>query len=588
MAIVDEDIERVKAAADFVQIAGEQMALKKSGKRWVGLCPFHAEKTPSFSINAEEKLYYCYGCQVGGDIIDFVERTQHLDFAGAVEILAGRYNVTLNYDDANVGRERTRRTELHAAMQRAVDFYHERLLSAADAGHARGYLRTRGYDRDIVERFRIGWAPDDWDALAKSLQLPADVLTDTGLGFVNRVGRAQDTFRARLMFPIFDAAGRPVAFGGRVMPGAEGSKYKNSPETKLYSKSRVLYALNWAKAEAARVDEIIVCEGYTDVIAFFQADMPRAVATCGTALADEHFRLLKGFAPRIVLAYDADAAGQAAAARFYEWEQRYDVDVAVAEMPAGSDPADLARKDPDALRQAVKNAKRFLEFRLDRVLAAANLRSPEGRAKAAEAAVAVVAEHPNEHVRDQYLGRVADVTRVDRDRLRELAAKGARRVQPEQWRKLVAPSSARSSGPEIEALRLAVHRPAEVAARLEGVLFADDVHLDAFEALCRASTLGDAIAIARPEAAALIQRLAVEEAPDVESDDVVRRLVHAAGMRALAELRAESRAKDAPVEIARAMEWLKLTTERLLDASAGTDAAEQLVAWLVQLRSEGE
>jgi DNA primase len=233
-------------------------------------------------------------------------------------------------------------------------------------------------------------------------------------------------------------------------------------------------------------------------------------------------------------------------------------------------------------------AKPFLEFRLERVLASANVRSPEGRARAAEAAVAVVAEHPNEHVRDQYLGRVADVCRVDRDRLRDLAAKGARRPQPDQWRKLVAPGSTRSSGPEIEALRLAVHRPADVAARLEGVLFADDVHLDAFEALCGADTLSDAIAGARPEAASLLQRIAVEDAPEVEADDVVRRLAHAAGMRALGELRAESRAKDGPVEIARAIDWLKLTTERLLDATTGTDAAEQLVAWLVQLRTEGE
>ncbi len=151
--------------------------------------------------------------------------------------------------------------------------------------------------------------------MSRALALPRDVLEDTGLGFVNRVGKAQDSFRARVMFPIFDTSGRPVAFGGRVLPGGEGSKYKNSAETKLYSKSRTLYALNWAKEEVSRIDEVIVCEGYTDVIAFFNAGLPRAVATCGTALADEHFRMLKNFATRIVLAYDADAAGQNAADR---------------------------------------------------------------------------------------------------------------------------------------------------------------------------------------------------------------------------------------------------------------------------------
>src|SRR5207302_10774514 len=187
-------------------------------------------------------------------------------------------------------------------------------------------------------------------------------------------------FRARVMFPIFDVSGKPVAFGGRVLPGGEGSKYKNSQETPIYSKSRTLYALNWAKPEVVSSGEVIVCEGYTDVIGFFTAGLPRAVATCGTALADDHFRMLKNFARRVVLAYDADAAGQAAAERFYEWEQRYELDIAVAAFPPGADPGDLARTDPGALAKAVTEAKPFLAFRLERALAAGDMRTPEGRA----------------------------------------------------------------------------------------------------------------------------------------------------------------------------------------------------------------
>lgn len=584
MGIVDDDIERVKAAADFVQIASEQIALKKVGRRWQGLCPFHAEKTPSFGINAEEKLYYCFGCQAKGDIIRFVEHTHHLDFVGAVEFLAGRYGIELHYDDAKVGQERARKAELHDAMEKAVAYYHDRLLNAKDAGQARGYLRSRGYDREVVERFRIGWAPDDWDALCRAIDVAPDILTDTGLGFVNKAGRKQDTFRARVMFPIFDPAGRAVAFGGRILPGADGPKYKNSPETKLYSKSRILYALNWAKDDAARTDEIIVCEGYTDVIAFFEADMPRAVATCGTALADEHFRLLKNFAPRIVLAYDADAAGQSAASRFYEWEQRYEVDVAVAALPAGADPADLARSDPEALRRAVKGAKPFLEFRLDRVLSSADLRSPEARARAAEAALAVIAEHPKEFVRDQYLMRVADACRVDPQRLREWLARG-----PSKQRTPVAtgerPVMRVSGGPEIEALRLAVHRPESVANRLEAVLFLDDVNLAAFDALCNADTLQDAISAARPEAADLLQRLVVEDVLDVDADDVVRRLVHLSASRVLDDLRAEARGGNWD-EYAPTITWLGRTIAQLLDPRTETEAADQLVAWLVQFRQE--
>ncbi len=587
MGILDEDIEQVRSAADFVQIVSEVSQLRKVGRRWQGLCPFHAEKSPSFSVNAEEKLYYCFGCQASGNVFRFVQETQHLDFAGAVESLAAKYGITLHYDDERVGRERARKQVLTEAMERAVSWYHERLLTAPDAGAARGYLRSRGYDRSVVERFRIGWAPEEWDALARSLQVSRDVLEDTGLGFTNRRGRSQDSFRGRVMFPIFDTSGKPVAFGGRILPGADGPKYKNSAETKLYSKSRTLYALNWAKEEVSKVDEVIVCEGYTDVIAFFSSGVPRAVATCGTALADEHFRMLKNFATRIVLAYDADAAGQNAASRFYEWEQKYEVDVAVLALPAGSDPGDVGRDDPDALVRAVKEAKPFLEFRLDRVLNRGDLGSAAGRARAAEEALAVIAEHPSDLVRDQYVMRVADACRIGAERLRAHLASG-RAPGSGGGTPVVEPrrSSARpAGGPEVEALRLAVHRPESVARRLEEVLFADEVHLAGFKALCQAATLEEAIAVARPEAAALLQRLAVEDA-EADPDDVLRLLVAAASHRAILRLQAQARASEAPTDYAPTIAWLKLTTEQLWDDGAGISAAGQLVPWLVRFEEE--
>jgi DNA primase len=579
VGIVDEDIERVRDAADFVQIVGEVAQLRKVGRSWVGLCPFHSEKSPSFHVNAEQKLYYCYGCQAGGNLYRFVQETQHLDFPSAVEWVATKYGISLRYDNERTGQDRARRQVLTDAMERAVAWYHQRLLTSPDAGAARGYLRSRGYDRDVVDRFRIGWAPDDWDALAKSLGLTADVLEDTGLGFTNRRGRLQDSFRARVMFPIFDAAGKPVAFGGRILPGGEGPKYKNSSESKLYSKSRTLYALNWAKEEVSRVDEVIVCEGYTDVIAFFSAGMPRAVATCGTALADEHFRMLKNFSTRIVLAYDADAAGQNAASRFYEWEQKYEVEVAVLALPSGADPGDLGRDDPEALRRGVQEAKPFLEFRLDRVLERADLASPERRARTAEEALSVIAEHPNDFVRDQYVMKVAGPTKQKEEQLREHLTrllKGDRRAT------LVAPTTrTQLSGPEVEALRLAVHRPEVVADRLEGVLFTDEVNLAAFDALCAASTLDDAIERARPDAAALLQRLAVEEA-DADPDDVVRLLVANAAKARLAILQSEARSAEDPTAYGATIAWLKVTTEALWDDATSVEASEQLVAWIVQ------
>ena len=582
MGILDEDVARVREATDFVQLASEHIALKKVGQRWQGLCPFHAEKTPSFYVNDQEKLFYCFGCQAKGDVITFVREIEHLDFVQAVERLAARAGIQLRYDDAAAGRDRQRRDRLLEALERAVEWYHQRLLTAPDAGPARQYLRSRGYDGEVVRAFKLGWAPDDWDALSRHLDVPDDVLRDSGLGFLNKRNRQQDAFRGRVMFPIFDAGGRAVAFGGRILTG-EGPKYKNSQENPVYSKRRTLYGLNWAKASVVEAGEVIVCEGYTDVIGFFQAGLPRAVATCGTALADEHFNILKNFARRVVLAYDADAAGQAAAERFYAWEQKFEVDIAVAALPPGTDPADVARRDADALREVVTSARPFLAFRVERVLGAADLRSVEGRARAAQAAMAAIGEHPDPLVRDQYLMQVAGRCRIDPDRLREIgrARPGVRSPNGEG---VARPAPGRTAsdqrGPEVEALKLAVHRPETVADRLDDVLFDDELHLAAYRALAASNTLTEAIEHADPAAAALLQRLAVEEA-DADPDDVTALLVDRATRRALAALEADVRADETRVpEVAPLIEWLKRTSAELRDADTSVEAATRLVAWL--------
>ena len=609
MAILDEDVARVRAESDFVAVASEHIALKRQGRRWVGLCPFHAEKTPSFSVNAEEGLYYCFGCQASGDVITFVREVEHLDFVGAVEALAARAGIQLRYDEA-AGGERRRHKLLQDAMEKAVDFYHEQLLSGSASGAARRYLReARGYDGEVVRRFKIGWAPDDWDALSRALGLPDDVLRDTGLGFVNSRGRRQDAFRARIMFPIFDPGGRPVAFGGRLLPGArvEGPKYKNSADTPLYSKHRTLYGLNWAKGGIVEAGEVVVCEGYTDVIGMFQAGVPRAVATCGTSLADGHFRLLKNFARRVVLAYDADAAGQAAAEKFHEWERQFEMDIAVAALPAGADPGDVARSDPDALRAAVEGALPFMGFRVERVLGAADLSTPEGRAKAAEAALAVLSEHPNQLVRDQYVMVVAERCRIDPARLREMSERARSPHPAGHGPGAPAGPSARTDargrngapdrGPrrphqttavvEVDALRLAVHRPEEVADRLEEQLFTDPVHQAAFRALVAAPTLHEAIDGAEPEAAALLQRLAVEDASEDDVDVTTADLARAAAAREVARLASLKVSEDQLGEVSRRNGWLKLQMEALSDPQERVEACRRLVAWLSE-QVEGE
>ncbi len=631
MGIPEEDVARVRAATDIVALIGEHAALKRQGQRWVGLCPFHGEKTPSFSVNAEEGFYYCFGCQAKGDAITFVREVEHLDFVDAVHRLADRAGLTIR-EDAQSGRDSQRRKAFLDAMDEAVEWYHQRLLTGSDAGRARDYLRSRGYDGEVVRRFRLGWAPDEWDELCAGLKLDQATAVGTGLGFVNRRGRLQDAFRARILFPICDPSGHPVALGGRILPDSEDpAKYKNSSETPIYSKRRTLYALNWAKQEIIKTGEVVVCEGYTDVIGLFGAGVERAVATCGTALAEEHVKLLRNFASRVVLAFDADSAGQSAAGRFYEWERRLEIDVAVADLPPGSDPGELARTDPERLRAAIEEAKPFLRFRVERILEAAQLDTSEGRAKAADAALGAVAEHPDNLVRDQYVMQVAERCRLEPPQLRERlerlrteqsraraasppdrggSAAGRRRpteappVDDGSWVREPdddgGPMSPRPAGrgggglataggpagrngslrefrPGLEALRLAIHRPEDVGDRLEAALFRDEVQRAAFQSLVDADDLHQAIDRSSPPVQALLVRLTVEE-PTSEPEDVVLQLVRHAARRELRVITSEARTSPAAAqEAVEVTAWV----QALDDPKASAAATARLVAWLV-------
>jgi DNA primase len=224
MGILDEDVVRVRESADIVGVISQHTQLRKVGTRWTGLCPFHNEKSPSFSVNATDGLYYCFGCRVSGDVITFVREIEHLDFVGAIEWLAAKSGIQLRYTEKDEGESRKRQARLFRVMEQAVDWYHQRLLSGPDAGPARGYLRSRGFDRAMIEQFRVGWAPDSWDALVKELRAPTDLVVDTGLGLVNKRQRLQDFFRGRVLFPIFDDQGRPLAIGGRKLPDRDGPK----------------------------------------------------------------------------------------------------------------------------------------------------------------------------------------------------------------------------------------------------------------------------------------------------------------------------------------------------------------------------
>jgi DNA primase len=586
MGILDEDVARVREATNLVAMVSEHLGLRRVGRRYQGLCPFHTEKTASFSVNPELGFYHCFGCGASGDAITFVREMEHLDFVGAVERLAARAGIQLRYDDAAAGKERNRRQRLVEAVAAAVDFYHRLLLDAPEAGTARRYLRSRGYDGEVARRFQLGFAPDHFDALAQFLggkRFARQDLLDAGLCFVNRADRPQDHFRDRVMFPIYDARGDAIGFGGRAL-AAGGPKYKNSPESAVYQKSRVLYGLNWAKEDIVAKNEAVVCEGYTDVLALFLAGVPRAVATCGTALMEDHLRLLRNFTPALVLAYDADDAGQAAAERIYQWEARYDMRLAVADLPAGQDPADVGRADPAALVAAISGARPFLRFRLDRLLASADTASAEGRAKAAKAAVALVAEHPDDLVRDQYLMDLAERLAIDVDRLRRAAASPGARTAPSGDRPAEGPPRrpAPVEGSEVEVLRVAVHEPELVAGRIRAEVFADPVAREAFVALASSATFHEALGRVTGDTAYLLQRLAVEdppwgEDPDPYATSVLVQVTEAAAQR---RLRVMVRAGDD-----RASELKHLLDELVAARQSGAwgvahRAAAQLLPWV--------
>ncbi len=593
MGILDEDVRRVREATDLVELAREHVALRKVGRRWSGLCPFHNEKSPSFTINPEMGVYHCFGCQVSGDAISFVREVEHLDFVGAVERLAANAGIQLRYDDANVSKERQRRQRLHEAVTASIEFYHDRLLRGDDGGVARKYLRSRGFDGDAARQFQLGYSPDAWDVLARHLQskkFSREDLGDANLAFVNRANKMQDVFRGRLMFPIWDARGDAVGFGARTLTGEDGPKYKNTSETPIYRKSGLLYGLNWAKGEIVARKNVVICEGYTDVMAFHLSGVTQAVATCGTALADDHFVLLKNLARNITLAYDADAAGQAAAERCYAWEQRFEVQFQVADLPAGRDPGDLWPSDADRIAKSVEAVTPFLQFRLDRLIEASDCSTIETRARVANAAVEMIAVHPSDFVRDEYVMRVAGALRLENvQRLRDEVAKvrkggsatlGAKRtVAASDGEPRERPYDRR----ELDALRWVVQAPQLVGAHVDVSLFGDPRLRDAFELLFTSDSFDDAAGRGDDRTVALLQRLAVEDTAvgTDRAEEVAKRvivnLVEASSLRLLASMLHAGDMRS--VEVKPLLD--ALVHERdMSNWEQAVPLADQLVAWL--------
>lgn len=551
MAYRRDDIERVRDAVDLVELVGEVTKVKRSGRNVMAVCPFHQEKTPSMSVDRAKGLYHCFGCGKSGDIFRFIQETQTLDFTDALELLARRSGITLQRDP-EAAKRRSRREAFVNAVQMAVEWYTDRLRRAPDAAHARSYLRSRGYDGDTVETFSLGYSPPGGDALVGMLRdhsVREDDMVTAGLASRARTGRLYDRFRGRLMFPIFDVRGDAVGFGARLLEG-EGPKYLNSPETPLYHKSRLLYGLNWAKSAIVREGVAIVVEGYTDVISLHQAGIETAVATCGTALVDDHVDLLRRFSEKVVLMFDADEAGAGAAVRGFEKSVPGDLDLRVAGLPPGRDPADLvADEETDLLKKAVEDSTALLAFRIDRELDRFDLGEPEARGRAVRAVAGLVALHPDRVARHEYAVLVARRTGVDMGVVEPAIEQARRGIEAPEPPPRSAAAARRLTGnekAERELLRLLlVNMPG--LGDVEASVFIAPEHRAAFELLApvleglpvgAAPDLGSLLGEDDSEAASLLKQLAFERVPLPEDGaEVLRKLQAGALDRRIAELR---------------------------------------------------
>jgi DNA primase len=363
-------IEAVKERADIVELARARTELRQARDEWIGRCPFHEERSPSFSVNAGKKLYYCFGCGAKGDTIDFVRQTEAVDYVGAIEWLAGRYGLELEYEESSPVDEARRRRDdrLRTLLDETASWFARRLTTGAAGAAARAYLAGRGLGDEVIERYGVGLAPEGWDGLSRAAQArgyTVDELVTAGLAVRARTGNVVDHFRGRLMFPIADTRGRVVAFGGRVLPGSDDKrKYVNSPEGPLFRKGEVLYGLHLARTEIAKLDLALVVEGYTDALALSQAGHPNVVASQGTALTERQLRLLRGLSKNVVLLFDGDAAGAEAALRGVQIAEREGLSVRVAVLPPGLDPADAAIEQPDTLAAVVEGAPSVLTYRV--------------------------------------------------------------------------------------------------------------------------------------------------------------------------------------------------------------------------------
>ena len=421
----DRVLSDIRSAADIVEVIGEHTTLKKAGNSWKGLCPFHREKTPSFTVNRDRGLFYCFGCGAGGDLFGFVRQIERATFREAAEMLARRYGIEVPKKTKGEGEDR--RERLLSAVASAHRLYRENLWNGTN--RAVEYLNGRGVPEETARELELGFAPDSWDFLAR-LTEPPEILIEAGVLQPGSPGkRPYDRFRNRLLFPIRDERGRVVGFGGRSLSGEE-PKYLNSPDSPVFAKNRLLYGMPAAREGMRQSDRVVLVEGYFDHLGLLLSGVPETVASMGTSLARPQAEKLRKWVSRAILCYDGDAAGRSATRRAIPLLLAEGLEVRVAPMPAGADPFDHYRESGGgAVRAAVDNAVPFLDWLIESELAAAG--SPKEKGDRVNAILEVLESLPDRVIRYEYVRRLADAASMPVDLLWKAPRAAARAAEPE-------------------------------------------------------------------------------------------------------------------------------------------------------------
>ncbi len=445
--IRDEDVTYVRDNSAIDDVVGDFVQLKSAGGgQKKGLCPFHDEKSPSFHVTPSKGFFHCFGCGVGGDVIAFLMKMDHLSFSESVERLADRMSYTLRYDGTNTNTGPSiNRSRLVAANVSAMNFYREQLNLPGSAQVGREFLQKRGFDKAAAEQFGVGYAPDEWDGLYKHLKTLGFTDSELSLAGLSKDGTKGpiDRYRNRLVWPIKDISGDVVGFGARKLASDEvdqGPKYLNTAETPIYKKSQILYGLDMAKKEIAKKRQVVIVEGYTDVMAAHLAGITTAVATCGTAFGDDHIRVIRrllmdddAFRGEVIFTFDGDAAGQKAALRAFDDDQKFVAQTFVAVEPSGMDPCDLRIASGDAaVRDLIARRVPLFEFAIKSEIAKYDVNSAEGRVSALNQVAPLIGKIRDASLRPEYARLVAGWLGLEVDIVTSAIKKSSTRSVPSQ------------------------------------------------------------------------------------------------------------------------------------------------------------